>query len=215
MKRRRDKGLGICISTDMLGMPVGSSATPTLPPVMVKHRHDEGLGKCVSKDASALPNYAVPSTTYRCLPSGKMTLKTTVLGLTLPLKPVSAENTPSISQVGPAEEQSELNDLNPSSEGNTRKRTRVSWSYIECVLMTEVSCQYDSALVWLSHRDEFLEEFLRLEGRGDYIDEMCAICLKESGVYRCQSCMGKQLLCRGCVVQTHLFNPLHVIEVCR
>jgi hypothetical protein len=42
---------------------------------------------------------------------------------------------------------------------------------------------------------------------------MCATCLNERGIYRCQNCMG-QLLCKGCIVQTHLFNPLHVIEVC-
>lgn len=215
MKRQRDEGLGRCISTGSSATSLGYPTTAMLPSAGVKHHHDDILGTCVSNDG---PNYTVPSTTYRCLPGSKMTLKTTVLGLTLPPKPVSAANTPSISQVVPEEAQSEPNDLKSSSEEERpRKRPRVSHCFIrcQCVVLTGISYQYDGDLIWLEHRDEFLQELLRLEGRGDYIDETCAICRKESGVYRCQSCMGKQLLCKGCVVQNHLFNPLHIIEVCR
>lgn len=67
-----------------------------------------------------------------------------------------------------------------------------------------------------SHRQEFLEEFLRLEGRGDlsYLDR-CSSCLEEGteAVYRCGLCYVPHLECQECCVQRHAALPFHFIEV--
>jgi hypothetical protein len=80
-------------------------------------------------------------------------------------------------------------------------------------------------------RDEYLDEFIRLEGRGDFNQEHCPSCKRaansspfqdlfdpqpELGIptIRCKDCFGGELVCEGCCVRDHLHNPLHMIEVC-
>jgi hypothetical protein len=58
----------------------------------------------------------------------------------------------------------------------------------------------------------FLEELIRLEGRGIFTDGKCELCRKV-GVYRCVDCLAVQFLCTGCMSRVHSFNPFHVIEV--
>ncbi|THU91454.1 hypothetical protein K435DRAFT_820836 [Dendrothele bispora CBS 962.96] len=70
---------------------------------------------------------------------------------------------------------------------------------------------------WIPYRDEYLAEFIRLEGRGDFDSECCPFCksgdLEEHPVlYRCLDCFGGDLVCRECCVKSHTENPLHIIE---
>jgi hypothetical protein len=79
-------------------------------------------------------------------------------------------------------------------------------------------------------RDEYLDEFIRLEGRGNFTAENCPSCKRaansntfqgllgaeqELGVaaIRCNDCFGGELLCEACCVGDHVHNPLHMIEV--
>ncbi|KAF8174535.1 hypothetical protein K438DRAFT_1908885 [Mycena galopus ATCC 62051] len=50
-------------------------------------------------------------------------------------------------------------------------------------------------LTWAEHRDEYLDEMLRLEGRGDH-----------------QTCYGTALYCQGCIVERHGVLPTHWIQ---
>lgn len=79
-------------------------------------------------------------------------------------------------------------------------------------------------------RDEYLDEFIRSEGRGNFTQEHCPSC-KQAGssntflgifdpepelgipTMRCKDCFGSELVCKGCCVRDHLHNPLHMIEV--
>jgi hypothetical protein len=123
-KHQRDESLGTCLSTDM------NSATPSFTkhvaiqtPIMVKH-HGGELGKCVTKDASASSNNFVSSTSYQYLPGNKITLKTTMLGLALPPKPISRPNPPPTSKLGTVEVTRP--DSDPSDKGRKQKRPCVS-----------------------------------------------------------------------------------------
>lgn len=67
---------------------------------------------------------------------------------------------------------------------------------------------------WAERRQEYLDEFLRLDGLGDIEDEpVCASCTVLPGIYRCKDCFGGQLHCGACAVQLHRLLPLHRIEV--
>ncbi|KAJ7694007.1 hypothetical protein B0H14DRAFT_2419338, partial [Mycena olivaceomarginata] len=71
---------------------------------------------------------------------------------------------------------------------------------------------------WVGHRDEYLDETLRLEGRGDVdVYSFCGGCGKENPVYRCehQTCYGPGLFCRDCIVARHQVLPTHWIQVGR
>lgn len=70
---------------------------------------------------------------------------------------------------------------------------------------------------WLRNRRErFLDELLRLEGRGDHRwQTKCSTCPEVVGmVYRCRDCFTDALFCQPCVVTAHKDNPLHRVEVC-
>ncbi|KAL0957686.1 hypothetical protein HGRIS_001467 [Hohenbuehelia grisea] len=63
-------------------------------------------------------------------------------------------------------------------------------------------------------RDLYLNELLRLEGRGDYIHDVFCACSPTSGLptYRCRDCDGGGLSCKDCIVSSHSINPFHRIE---
>ncbi|KAF8137969.1 hypothetical protein K438DRAFT_1638774, partial [Mycena galopus ATCC 62051] len=63
-------------------------------------------------------------------------------------------------------------------------------------------------------RNEFLDGLLRREGRGPWWVKGCMGegCLELRAEYRCNDCFGSRLLCRGCVVQRHRDEPLHILE---
>ncbi|KAJ7032307.1 hypothetical protein C8F04DRAFT_1262054 [Mycena alexandri] len=69
--------------------------------------------------------------------------------------------------------------------------------------------------VWVEDDlEEFADEILRCEGRGDYYNQVrCAEC-KVPGIqaHRCQDCFTDALFCGNCVVRLHADNPFHVLE---
>jgi hypothetical protein len=67
---------------------------------------------------------------------------------------------------------------------------------------------------WVSHsRGSTLDELIRMEGRGSYIQSICAECSKPQPTLRCEDCFGRELFCQDCVVKLHIRNPLHHIKV--
>ncbi|KZP18029.1 hypothetical protein FIBSPDRAFT_956594 [Athelia psychrophila] len=64
---------------------------------------------------------------------------------------------------------------------------------------------------WIPLRDEYLDETMRLEGRGDASDE-CAECRTAGATLQCEDCIGNQLVCPGCCVLHHQRSPLHRIK---
>ncbi|KAJ7088319.1 hypothetical protein C8R44DRAFT_751892 [Mycena epipterygia] len=64
------------------------------------------------------------------------------------------------------------------------------------------------------HRDTFLAEVLRLEGRGDHRESrVCAACSLGPADHRCVHCLGGgELLCASCIVMRHAQLPFHRIQ---
>ncbi|KAJ7024853.1 hypothetical protein C8F04DRAFT_1269860 [Mycena alexandri] len=68
---------------------------------------------------------------------------------------------------------------------------------------------------WVGHRDEYLDETLRLEGRGDYgVYSTCGGCGAVNPLFRCehQSCYGPGMFCQTCIVARHEVLPTHWIQ---
>lgn len=80
--------------------------------------------------------------------------------------------------------------------------------------MTNTRSQDKPLRHWRAERELFLEELIRLEGRGITANDHCELCRNE-GIYRCVDCLTIQLLCGRCLTSVHSFNPFHVIEVRR
>jgi hypothetical protein len=68
-------------------------------------------------------------------------------------------------------------------------------------------------LMWLKDRALFLQEMLRLEGRGDLSAEPCSGCSDSHPEYRCEDCFGIDLRCSSCIVAAHKHHPLHWLQV--
>ncbi|KDQ31598.1 hypothetical protein PLEOSDRAFT_1036768, partial [Pleurotus ostreatus PC15] len=69
-------------------------------------------------------------------------------------------------------------------------------------------------LVWVSEIDSFVEEFLRLEGRGDIGTSpiICHECREAEGTFRCPQCFNTRLSCQNCLIERHRTNPFHIVE---
>jgi hypothetical protein len=75
---------------------------------------------------------------------------------------------------------------------------------------------YEPNAEWNTHRCEILDEFCRLEGRGDH--GRAASCAggcdgEKDVIYRCHDCYDMQLYCASCMIGTHRRTPFHKIEV--
>lgn len=76
-------------------------------------------------------------------------------------------------------------------------------------------------VVWKEkHRQTYLDEMMRWEGRGDFRGTAscpeCVLRKKESQgapVYRCLECFMPDLVCQACCVSRHRVNPFHRVEV--
>ncbi|KAF7346849.1 hypothetical protein MSAN_01824100 [Mycena sanguinolenta] len=64
------------------------------------------------------------------------------------------------------------------------------------------------------HRETFLAEMLRHEGRGEHArSSTCPQCREHEADHRCVHCMGGgELLCRSCIVAVHRQLPFHTIQ---
>ncbi|KAG1728754.1 uncharacterized protein EDB91DRAFT_1060402, partial [Suillus paluster] len=68
-------------------------------------------------------------------------------------------------------------------------------------------------LNWIDHRELFLLEMLRHNGRGDgVLSTFCDTCGITVGVYRCKDCFVPGLSCQMCVVRAHAHSPMHRVE---
>ncbi|TDL14220.1 hypothetical protein BD410DRAFT_846231 [Rickenella mellea] len=66
---------------------------------------------------------------------------------------------------------------------------------------------------WIPHRDAFLDEILRVEGRGcSPSGGSCAGCSIVPGIIRCWDCHGTDIYCEDCTRGRHLHLPLHRVE---
>ncbi|KAJ7842077.1 hypothetical protein B0H13DRAFT_2239393 [Mycena leptocephala] len=68
---------------------------------------------------------------------------------------------------------------------------------------------------WVTHRDEYLDEMIRLEGRGSSdVYSTCGSCGTVNPAYRCehQTCYGPGMLCKECIVNMHAVLPTHWIQ---
>ncbi|KAG1792867.1 hypothetical protein EV424DRAFT_1475732 [Suillus variegatus] len=66
--------------------------------------------------------------------------------------------------------------------------------------------------VWLLERQTFVDELIKLEGRGKHTNNTCQ-CGAEDAVFRCQDCFSVQLACCSCTIQSHewkegFFHPV-------
>ncbi|KAI0684985.1 hypothetical protein C8T65DRAFT_712842 [Cerioporus squamosus] len=68
-------------------------------------------------------------------------------------------------------------------------------------------------LVWIKEAGAYLNELLRLEGRGAYTAKICS-CGREGAlaIYRCEDCSDVRLYCQGCIVASHQAHPVHRIK---
>lgn len=101
-------------------------------------------------------------------------------------------------------------------------RSRVSVSLISSheFRVINVSEQKRPHVVWKEvHRQTYLTEMMRLEGRGDFRGTECPDCRARkvaepsSADYRCQECLVPDLVCASCCVRRHRTTPFHRIEV--
>ncbi|KAI0038982.1 hypothetical protein FA95DRAFT_1585382 [Auriscalpium vulgare] len=70
-------------------------------------------------------------------------------------------------------------------------------------------------LTWIPLRDEYLDEVLRLEGRGACFGAVrCSggCSGEEEATIRCRDCFGGGMACVGCAVKSHALHPLHRVE---
>jgi hypothetical protein len=79
-----------------------------------------------------------------------------------------------------------------------------------------ITMQDHPMLTWAGHQDEYLDEMLRLEGRGyPAIYSKCGGCGEADPTFRCaqQTCYGPGLFCKECIVARHAVLPTHWIQV--
>ncbi|RPD53249.1 hypothetical protein L226DRAFT_576495 [Lentinus tigrinus ALCF2SS1-7] len=72
-------------------------------------------------------------------------------------------------------------------------------------------------LQWQSEVQTYLDELLRLEGRGDFKTPTCPECkqalyTEETLGYRCDDCDDTALYCQACTKERHLRHPFHRIK---
>ncbi|KAK7029968.1 CxC2 domain-containing protein [Favolaschia claudopus] len=67
------------------------------------------------------------------------------------------------------------------------------------------------------YRNDFLDEFLRVEGRGDHVYATCICghpeCDRGTAEFRCKDCHGCELLSKVCMLRDHRRRPLHRVEI--
>ncbi|KAG0708157.1 hypothetical protein DFH29DRAFT_979482 [Suillus ampliporus] len=67
--------------------------------------------------------------------------------------------------------------------------------------------------MWLKHRELFLQEMIRLEGRCNRLGaQSCSECNCPSPEYRCRDCLGSEIYCSPCILLAHVRHPLHRLE---
>ena len=96
-----------------------------------------------------------------------------------------------------------------------RYANSVRFSISICLDNTDIPPQDKNMLQWVSdgRPQEFLDEMIRLEGRGEAAESGCATCGAPEAVYGCEDCWGTWLECEQCVVNNHSRLPFHRLKV--
>lgn len=98
-----------------------------------------------------------------------------------------------------------------------RNEKSVSGVYFAAFVANRAHFQDFPLSAWIPFRDEYLDEMLRLEGRGGpLLSEVCFLCRAATNPeFRCaEDCCGGGMTCRECTLASHKRLPLHWIEVC-
>jgi hypothetical protein len=105
-------------------------------------------------------------------------------------------------------------------EGSKRKRTRVRSSINLEYYQSDCTFKTSALEAWKPHRQEYLEELLRLDGLivTDGSTSLCKSCgtdLNANGckTLQCKDCFGGLMYCADCTVKNHRASPFHRIEV--
>ncbi|KAJ6603281.1 hypothetical protein DFH09DRAFT_899292 [Mycena vulgaris] len=100
-----------------------------------------------------------------------------------------------------------------------KKKSKENSVRINASLVTEEHTDYAEQShplkTWVGFQDEYLDEMLRLEGRGDPAGySTCSECEAANPTFRCaqQLCHGGHMYCADCMVKKHQFLPMHWIE---
>lgn len=172
------------------------------------YAHNAAASKAVINDTNDAPQHTRnvqqrKHSSFEAGPSGRLNVSSSYY--TVP-------NSPGKRHRGEAEVPLDTMELNLSNDFSDNLQSDT----LELVEFTKPKCtgvQGEALRLWRSDADLFLEEFLRLEGRGDYSQDICACC-EVAATYRCQDCHGCELFCHLCMIRIHDRHPLHRMEVC-
>jgi NifB/MoaA-like Fe-S oxidoreductase len=74
--------------------------------------------------------------------------------------------------------------------------------------------------MWVPHIDCYVDEILRLEGRGDANNQSlcagtnCEASIEKPGTgFRCKDCQDLRMFCVDCIISSHRSQPFHHIRV--
>ncbi|KAG1888123.1 hypothetical protein F4604DRAFT_1877330 [Suillus subluteus] len=152
------------------------------------YAHNAAASKAVINDTNDAPQHTCnvqqrKHSSFEAGPSGRLNVSSSYY--TVP-------NSPGKRHCGEAEVLLDTTEFNLSNDFSDNLQSDTS----ELVEFTKPKCT---------------GEFLRLEGRGDYSQDICA-CGEEAATYRCQDCHGCELFCHLCMIRIHDRHPLHRME---
>lgn len=100
-------------------------------------------------------------------------------------------------------EQEEPQEIDCRPSFDKRKRT-AAVSIVGLQLSPKLNIMYQDTplLAWIPERQAFLDETLRLEGRGN--SGISCRCGLAAPLFRCRDCFGTQMFCQECVLQSRI-----------
>jgi hypothetical protein len=174
------------------------------------YAHNAAASKAVSNDTNDAPQHTREArqrkhSSFEAGSSGRLNVSSTYY--TVPRSPGKRRRGESEHALEIIElDFATLDDLSDNLQNDTPE-------FVEFTKQKRTIVQGEALRIWQSDADLFLEEFLRLEGRGDYSQNIC-VCGEEDAIYRCQDCHGSELFCHLCTIRVHERQPLHTLEVC-
>jgi hypothetical protein len=110
-----------------------------------------------------------------------------------------------------------IQDTTETSKTKRKRNNNAAVSHLFSCLaffLTYFACQ-SHLQKWLTLRQVFLDELLRHDGRGDFLNQStCFVCEKKDSLYKCEDCTHCALLkCQSCTISAHRSQPFHRIKV--
>lgn len=106
----------------------------------------------------------------------------------------------------------ELVDMDESLK-KRRRTAGVSEKPYFCLCKLLIISQDHPLREWIPHRDAWLAELLRHEGRCGFTDMQCPRCQAAQAEIRCSDCNDLTLYCQACTVEMHRRSPYHRLKV--